>query len=105
MSDLIAALSKVHDNFILSYAVDFQEHTLKLKTQKADGHQILLTFAGLLAHHFEHVSQDNILLALMKLAQKISLLTTKDYQIKLYAMAFHVAAVLLSYIQECIQST
>ena len=61
MSDLIAALSKVHDSFILSYAVDFQEHTLKLKTQNANGNQILLTFAGLLAHHFEHVSQDNIL--------------------------------------------
>lgn len=61
MSDLIAALSKVHDNFILSYAVDFQEHTLKLKTQNANGNTILITFDGLLAHHFEHVSQDNIL--------------------------------------------
>lgn len=61
MSDLIAALSKVHDSFILSYAVDFQEHTLKLKTQKANGNTILITFDGLLAHHFEHVSQDNIL--------------------------------------------
>ena len=61
MSDLIAALSKVHDNFILSYAVDFQEHTLKLKTQNANGNTILITFDGLLAHHFEHVAQDNIL--------------------------------------------
>lgn len=61
MSDLIAALSQVHDNFILSYAVNFQDHTLKLKTQNANGHQILLTFAGLLAHHFENVAQDNIL--------------------------------------------
>lgn len=56
MSDLIAALSKVHDNFILSYAVDFQEHTLKLKTQNANGNQILLTFDGLLAHNFDHVA-------------------------------------------------
>ena len=61
MTDLITSLSKVHDSFILSYAVDFQEHTLKLKTQNANGNQILLTFDGLLAHHFEHVSQDNIL--------------------------------------------
>ena len=61
MSTLICSFDGLHDNRVLRYCADFEAHTLHMDTQTEAGERISVRFAGLLAHWFENVIQDNIL--------------------------------------------
>lgn len=56
--------SKVHDNRIISYSVDFINKVLQLNTQWEEKEITIITFTGLLAHKFENVIEYNIILDL-----------------------------------------
>ena len=61
MSTLICSFDGLHDNRVLCYCADFEAHTLHMDTQTEAGEKVSVRFAGLLAHWFENVIQDNIL--------------------------------------------
>ena len=61
MSTLICSFDGLHDNRVLRYCADFEAHTLHMDTQTEAGEKVSVRFAGLLAHWFENVIQDNIL--------------------------------------------
>jgi hypothetical protein len=56
--------SKVHDNRITSFSVDFINKVLQLNTQWEEKEITTITFTGLLAHKFENVIEYNIILDL-----------------------------------------
>lgn len=61
MDSVIHSFSGLHDNIIIRYSVDFDRQSLHLETKNEAGKQISVNFSGVLAHNFEHVSQDNII--------------------------------------------
>ena len=61
MSTLICSFDGLHDNRVLRYYADFEAHILHMDTQTEAGEKVSVHFAGLLAHWFENVVQDNIL--------------------------------------------
>ena len=61
MSMVIQSFDNLHDNRVLRYCADFEAHTLHMDTQTEAGEKVSVHFAGLLAHWFENVIQDNIL--------------------------------------------
>ena len=58
---VIQSFDNLHDNKVLNYCVDFKLQTLHMDTQTEAGKIVSIHFAGLLAHWFENVIQDNIL--------------------------------------------
>lgn len=61
MDSVIHSFAGLHDNIIIRYSVDFDRQSLNLETKNEAGKQISVNFSGVLAHNFEHVSQDNII--------------------------------------------
>lgn len=64
MSDLIRSFDCLHDNRVLRCCADFEAHTLHMDTQTEVGKTVSVHFTGLLAHWFENMVQDNILLGM-----------------------------------------
>ncbi len=61
MDSVIHSFAGLHDNIIIRYSVDFDRQSLHLETKNEAGNKISVNFSGVLAHNFEHVSQDNII--------------------------------------------
>jgi len=61
VNTLIYSFGCLHDNRVLRYCADFEDHTLHMDTQTEAGEKVSVHFTGLLAHWFENVIQDNIL--------------------------------------------
>ena len=54
----------LHDNRVAGYQVDLRARTLTMDTVTEAGAPVTVRFTGLLAHQFENVEQENILLDL-----------------------------------------
>ncbi|WP_353094006.1 hypothetical protein [Tissierella praeacuta] len=61
-NNIIKEYGVVHDNMIISYMVDFEKQILQINTKNYDDEKIIIRFQGLLAHAFENVILNNIIL-------------------------------------------
>ena len=64
VSELDSSFDSLHDNKILRYCADFEARTLHMETQSYSGEKLSIHFSGFLAHWFENVMLDNIILDL-----------------------------------------
>lgn len=86
MNHIIQSFAKFHDNYILRYSANFEANTLCLDTKSASGQIVSLHFSHVIAHWFENIIQDNIILGIdeitingfLELYQKL-LLKTMNY--------------------------
>ena len=78
MSTLICSFDGLHDNRVLRYCADFEAHTLHMDTRTEAGEKVSVRFAGLLAHWFENVIQDNILFGMDEITVDVFFEQYKD---------------------------
>ncbi|MBU5438146.1 hypothetical protein KQI42_09010 [Tissierella sp. MSJ-40] len=72
-NNIIKEYGLVHDNIIISYMVDFEKQILQINTKSYD-EEVVIRFQGLLAHVFENVLLNNIILEIYQVTIECFLL-------------------------------
>lgn len=72
-NNVIKGYGLVHDNRIISYMIDFERQILQINTKGYD-EEVIIRFQGLLAHAFENVLLNNIILEISQVTIECFLL-------------------------------
>lgn len=76
---VIQEFSHVHDNQIVSYHVDVDDHILTLVTRSEAKETTEIVFTGWMAHRFENVSRSNIIFGITQVTIDYYINTNEDF--------------------------
>lgn len=66
--EIIEEYGYIHDNEIVSYEVDIYKKQLQIKTKYYDKEDTIITFEGLLGHHFQNVTYSNVIFNILQVS-------------------------------------